>query len=93
MRPASGSDGVRFAVSMPEARTVSVAGAFNEWSATAHPMVHDGSTGLWRTSVPLESGEHAFMYVVDGDRWVTPPEADDFVSDGFGQTNGVVVVP
>ncbi len=51
----------------------------------------DGSS-LWSVEVPLAEGEHTFMYVIDGVRWMTPPQAEDFVIDGFGQTNGVVIV-
>ena len=50
------------------------------------------ASGLWSVDVPLKNGEYTFMYVLDGVRWVTPPLADDFVTDGFGQTNGVVIV-
>jgi hypothetical protein len=32
------------------------------------------------------------MFVIDGTQWITPPLADDFVDDGFGARNGVVVV-
>jgi len=53
--------------------------------------VVDGSS-LWSVDVPLTEGEHTFMYVIDGIRWLTPPHAEDFVTDGFGQTNGVVIV-
>jgi hypothetical protein len=42
--------------------------------------------------VRLKEGEHTFMYLVDGVRWVTPPLAEDFVTDGFGHMNGVVIV-
>lgn len=51
----------------------------------------DGSA-IWSVDVPLAEGEHTFMYVIDGTRWITPPQAEDFVTDGFGQTNGVVIV-
>jgi len=30
--------------------------------------------------------------LIDGTRWITPPLAEDFVTDGFGQANGVVIV-
>ena len=40
----------------------------------------------------LPAGEHLFMFVADGNRWITPPLADDFVDDGFGSRNGVVIV-
>ena len=47
---------------------------------------------LWSVMVPLTPGEYPFMYVIDGGQWITPPHAEDFVTDGFGQTNGVVIV-
>lgn len=47
---------------------------------------------LWSVIVPLNEGEHTFMYLIDGSQWVTPPQAEDFVTDGFGQINGVVIV-
>ena len=53
--------------------------------------MRDG-TGLWSVDVPLREGEYTFMYLVDGKQWVTPPMAEDFVTDGFGQTNGVLIV-
>lgn len=47
---------------------------------------------LWSVTVPLKAGEYSFMYVIDGRQWITPPQAEDFVTDGFGQINGVVIV-
>jgi 1,4-alpha-glucan branching enzyme len=85
-------DGVRFSLEQPVAQAVAVAGTFNGWSATSHPMTLDGTRRRWTAVVPLPAGEHLFMYVVDG-AWVTPPQAADFVDDGFGARNGVVVVP
>jgi hypothetical protein len=55
-------------------------------------MAREGTSRWWTRVVPLPPGEHLFMYVVDGVRWVTPPLADDFVDDGFGAKNGVIVV-
>lgn len=89
-KPVSG--GVRFSVAVLAARSVAVVGSFNGWSPTAHPMASAGSNGLWSVVVPLPEGEHAFMYVIDGATWMVPPLAEDFVTDGFGATNGLVVV-
>jgi 1,4-alpha-glucan branching enzyme len=83
---------VQFTVSAPQAKSVAVAGSFNNWSPTANPMRATGVDGKWSASIPLQAGEHKFMYVVDGKTWLTPPVADEFVDDGFGQTNGVIVV-
>ena len=83
--------GVRFALVLPGARSVALAGTFNQWSSSTHPLARERS-GIWQLMVSLPPGEHLFMYVVDGTRWVTPPLAEDFVDDGFGSKNGVVVV-
>jgi 1,4-alpha-glucan branching enzyme len=89
-RPLAGS--VRFTVLAPGAKKVFLVGSFNGWAKGATPMKAVGSSGLWSVDVPLKEGEYTFMYVIDDVRWVTPPLAEDFVTDGFGQTNGVVVV-
>jgi 1,4-alpha-glucan branching enzyme len=84
--------GVRFALVDSNARTVAVAGPFNQWSTTAHPLTRDGATGLWTVVVPLPPGEHHFAFVIDGDHWIVPPAADTYVDDGFGSRDGVVFV-
>jgi len=89
--PAAGPGGVKFSHYEPQAQSVAVAGAFNGWAPDNALMVQDA--GLWMVTIVLQPGEHPFMYVIDGKQWITPPQADDFVPDGFGQTNGVVIVP
>ena len=83
--------GVRFAIVKPEASAVFVAGSFNQWSASSHPLQREGTQGTWTATVVLPPGEHLFMYLVDG-TWVTPPAAEGYADDGFGGRNGVVVV-
>jgi 1,4-alpha-glucan branching enzyme len=90
--PISTPAGVRFVLEYPSARTVAVAGSFNEWSAVSHPLARDASPGIWTGLLRLPPGEHRFMYVVDGTLWVSPPFAEDYADDGFGSKNGVVVV-
>lgn len=89
-KPVTG--GMRFTLSAPEAKTVCVVGSFNGWVKGAMPMKRVGDSGLWVAEITLKPGEHTFMYLVDDNEWVVPPLAEDFVMDGFGQTNGVVVV-
>ena len=45
-------DGVSFAVWAPNARGVRVAGDFNFWDGSAHPMRSLGSTGIWELFIP-----------------------------------------
>src|SRR5688572_6756909 len=89
--PVATPDGVRFTLEHPSAKSVSVAGDFNDWSPSAHPLTRNGS-GRWSVVVALPAGEHKFMFVVDGEQWMVPPLAEDFVDDGFGSRNGVVIV-
>jgi 1,4-alpha-glucan branching enzyme len=91
--PAITAIGVHFVVAQPQARMVAVAGTFNQWSATAHPMSRASARGVWTATVPIGAGEHRFMYVVDGTQWISPPHADDYEDDGFGSRNGVISVP
>jgi len=84
--------GVRFVLMRAEATSVAVAGSFNQWSASSHPLVQAKPGGMWTIVVPLPPGEHAFMYVVNGSEWVSPPLAEDYADDGFGAKNGIVVV-
>ena len=90
--PRSVNGTARFTLLAPEAKQVFVVGSFNGWVKGATPMKAVDASGLWSVDVPLKEGEHTFVYLVDGVRWVTPPLAEDFVTDGFGQTNGVVIV-
>jgi 1,4-alpha-glucan branching enzyme len=89
--PVVTADGVRFTLEYAGARSVAVAGDFNDWSVSSHPMVRSGST-TWRVVVALARGDHKFMFVVDGTQWVVPPVAEEYVDDGFGSRNGVVIV-
>ena len=95
MRPAAPvvtPAGVQFVLVRPEARSVALAGSFNQWSVASHLLARDGARGVWTIVVALPPGEHLFMYVVDGTEWITPPLAEDYVDDGFGAKNGIVVV-
>lgn len=89
-RPVAG--GMRFTYLAPTANTVYVVGSFNGWVKGATSMKREGKTGVWLAEVMIRPGEHTFMYLVDGKEWVVPPLAEDFVIDGFGQINGVVIV-
>jgi 1,4-alpha-glucan branching enzyme len=85
--------GVRVVVQHAGARTLAVAGTFNDWSTSAHPMIAAAADGIWTATVPLPPGDHRFMYVVDGTEWISPPHADEYDDDGFGSRNGVISVP
>jgi 1,4-alpha-glucan branching enzyme len=90
--PAITPSGVRFVLMNRDARSVALAGSFNQWSTSMNPLTRDGSRGIWTVVVALPPGDHLFMYVVDGAQWISPPFAEYYEEDGFGTKNGVVVV-
>ena len=59
---------VRFVYTDPAAKSVAIAGDFNDWSAKATPLARAASKGVWSASLPLSAGEHKYAFVVDGKR-------------------------
>ena len=82
---------VQFRLEAPSARSVAVSGDFNEWGDGQELTDHDGD-GIWTGRIAVQPGIHEYMFVIDGDEWVTPPDADGYRDDGFGSRNGVVTV-
>ncbi len=82
---------VQFVVDAPSAETVHLAGDFNDWQPTVSLEDADGD-GVWSGRVALKPGVHEYMFVIDGDDWMTDPNATSYQDDGFGQRNAVVAV-
>ncbi len=83
---------VRFEFPAPEARSVSLAGSFNDWNGEATPLVKNPATSVWSVTVRLAPGEHQYLFVIDAEQWVADPRAHAQVDDGFGQKNSVLTV-
>ena len=80
----------RFMYANDEASSVAVAGDFSEWEPIPlSEKTVDGQT-VWTGMVPVPKGEHQYMFVIDGSRWVTDPLAPVQRSDGFGNKNAVL---
>jgi hypothetical protein len=84
---------VEFVFVAPTARNVSLVGDFNGWDATATPMRRTDGRTTWSVSVPLAAGRHVYAFVVDGNAWVTDPQAPLSPEQWYGQRNSVVVEP
>ena len=78
----------------PGARSVEVVGSFNDWSRGVLPLNDDDGDGIWHAKAVLPAGQHEYMFVVDGERWVPDPLAGRYVDDGFGagQQNALLIV-
>ena len=82
---------VKFVLTAPQARSVSVVGDFNDWDAAATPAVRD-QNGSWIIYVPLRPGRYEYTFMLDGRHLVPDPAAPIAPDDGYGQKNSVVVV-
>ncbi len=72
----AGGTGVTFRTWAPTATSVHVAGSFNGWSATAHPLVKETSTGgVWSLDVSSARVSNNYKFVIDGSLWRTDPHS------------------
>jgi hypothetical protein len=83
---------VQFALDAAGARSVVVAGDFNDWSLETGTLRDVHGDGVFRGLVPVRPGVHKYMFVIDGDQWVTDPAAERHVDDGFGMRNALLAV-
>lgn len=83
---------VQFAFADKSAKSVTVAGDFNDWDAEAMALRDTDGDGVWTGLIALRPGMHKYMFVVNGERWVTDPEAERYVDDGFGMRNAVIAI-
>ncbi|RUV44655.1 MAG: 1,4-alpha-glucan branching protein GlgB [Mesorhizobium sp.] len=71
--------GVHFAVWAPNARRVSVVGAFNDWDGRRHTMRDRKDTGIWELFIPdLGAGQPYKFEIIGPDGVRLPLKADPF---------------
>jgi 1,4-alpha-glucan branching enzyme len=91
--PKKTDDGWLFAIDLPNAGTVHLAGTFNSWSTSADPMSKDAK-GRWSIVKALGAGTHQYKFVIDGGaQWKEDPANPNTTDDGYGGKNSVLVVP
>ncbi len=74
----------------PGARTVQVAGTFNDWKPERTPLVQT-TGGRWIGDVRITPGRHEYLFVVDG-QWLPDPKAKESVQNPFGGYNSVLSI-
>ena len=93
--PLGSAEGIaQFVGHFPGARSVEVVGSFNDWSRGALSLRDEDHDGIWHGAAVLPAGQHEYMFVVDGERWVADPLAGRYVDDGFGagRENALLIV-
>ena len=81
---------VRFEFTHPTARTVCLAGTFNDWQPTTKAM-HSSGVGNWWKETNLAPGTYEYCLVVDG-QWMPDPLARETVPNPFGGKNSILNV-
>jgi len=73
-----------------QARTVCIAGDFNNWSPDTHCLQE--LNGRWSIRLMLPLGTHRYAFIIDGRRWIADPKAVFNENDGFGRINSLTVI-
>lgn len=81
---------IEFSLNRPNAKSVFLAGEFNNWSTNATPM-HKRFNGDWVVPLQLKTGRYQYKFIVDGN-WIVDPDNPVQIDDGYGGKNSLLVV-
>lgn len=89
---------VELSCQAPAAKSVFVAGTFNDWKPDATPLHNHLPNGRWAVALPLSLGHHEYKFVIDG-QWCCEPGCEGeysgcqkCVPNDFGTMNRVLEV-
>ncbi|HUS09861.1 MAG TPA: alpha/beta fold hydrolase [Pyrinomonadaceae bacterium] len=74
----------------PNAKSVALAGTFNNWDIQSTPMSRKGAD--WSVTIKLPPGTYQYKFVVDKNRWTVDPQNSKTKDDGEGHMNSVLDV-
>jgi len=79
-----------FSLLAPQAKSAFIAGDFNQWNLSLHPLKRD-KKGSWEISLALSPGQYEYRFFVDGE-WQNDPNCSSFVENPFGTLNCLKIV-
>lgn len=79
---------VTFRISYDNARTIALAGDFNNWESDKTYLVKKGDE--WEITVRLKPNRYQYLFVIDGKKYIPDPDARIYADDGFGQKNSII---
>jgi 1,4-alpha-glucan branching enzyme len=82
---------VTFSFPCPGAKSVTLAGDFNGWDVSAHPMVYHPRPGMWSITLALEPGRYEYKFYVDDRDWWNDPNAPK-IPNVWGSENSYIDV-
>lgn len=81
---------LRFVYMDENANSIAVAGDFSDWEPIELTKQNINGEQIWTGLVSMSRGEHNYMFIKDGQQWVTDPLAPVQRDDGFGNKNAVI---
>ena len=81
---------ITFSLESAGAKQVFVAGDFNNWNTSSHPMKKT-ENGSWEKSLFLHEGSYEYKFLVD-DQWAIDPNNERACENCFGSQNNIVRV-
>jgi|GEM_PF-383356 len=81
---------MRFVYVDRDAESVAVAGDFSDWEPITLTRQNINGDVAWTGIIPLERGQHRYMFLKDGEQWATDPLAGRYIDDGFGNKNAIL---
>jgi hypothetical protein len=61
------------------ARTVHLAGTFNDWNNSSHPLSGPDAEGRYHTRLTLRHGTYRYKFVIDSDYWTPDPASSRLI--------------
>lgn len=80
---------VRFEINAPQDSKVYIAGTFNNWDPTSHPLEYRPDKGTFRAYILLKEGTYEYKFVVNG-IWQADEMCPERVTDENGNVNSVI---
>jgi len=90
LQPVAAGQQHRFVIYRAGIKKIEIAGSFTNWQRV--PLQPDGSSGYWEITLEIPPGEHAFSYILDGDKILPDPTVPVREKDDFGTVNSILVV-
>lgn len=84
-------EGVYFPFYAPEARSIAIAGSFNQWDVHRNMLTGPDKNGVWTIILRLPEGRYEYLFFINKKEWRLDPGAPR-ADDGFGGKNSVVVI-
>ena len=79
---------ITFRLHAPDAKSVFVAGTFNNWNPQARRLRTNGK-GSWSTWTNLSPGTYEYLFIIDG-KWQEDPQCEDRCPNSHGSYNSLI---